>query len=80
MPLKALQIYEEEDSRPVPILSSEFVQIKNFCIALAEMLIGKFGKMDTEYVSEHMVLCTRLDNHDNVPVTVTKAKVPFLTV
>ena len=64
----------------MPMLSSEFVQVKNFCTALAEMLIGRFGKMETEYVSEHMVLCTRLDSHDNVPVTVTKAKVPFLTV
>ena len=80
MPAVALQIYEEEDSRPKPVLSSELSQVRNYCVALAEMLVGRFAKMGTEYVSDSMVLCTRLDSHDNVPVTVTKAKVPFLTV
>ena len=80
MPAQALKIYEEEDSRPKPVLSSYYLQVKNYCVALAEMLVGRFAKMKTEYVSENMVLCTRLDSHDNTPVTVTKAKVPFLTV
>ena len=49
-------------------------------MALAEMMIGRFAKLKDEYTSEQMVLCTRLDNHEGAPVTVTKAKVPFLTV
>ena len=80
LPQQAAQIYEEEDSRPNLVLSGDRLQVKNYCTALAEMLVGRFAKMETEYVSEHMVLCTRMDTHDNVPVTVTKAKVPFLTV
>ena len=61
-------------------ISEDRIQVKNFCIALGEMIIGRFAKMKTEYVSEEMVLCTRIDTHDNIPVTVTKAKVPFLTI
>lgn len=45
------------------------------------MLIGRFAKMKTEFVSDDIVLCTRMDLNDNgIPVTVTKAKVPYLTV
>ena len=54
--------------------------VRNFCVALGKLLIGRFHKMSTEYVSDEMVLCTRLDYHDDIPVTVTKAKVPFLTI
>ena len=44
------------------------------------MLVGSFSKMKTEYVSQNYVLCTRMDVHDGVPYTITKAKIPFLTV
>ena len=44
------------------------------------MIVGRFAKLSSEYVSENMVLCTRLDKHEDTPVTVTKAKVPYLTV
>ena len=47
---------------------------------MAEMLIGRFAELKKEYVSDDMVLCTRMDLHEGVPVSVTKAKVPFLNV
>ena len=52
----------------------------NFCTAMASMVIGRFQKLKKEYVSDNMVLCTRLADHEGVPVTVTKAKVPFLNI
>lgn len=47
---------------------------------MAEMIVGRFSQMKIEYVSDDMVLCTRMDSHEGAPVTVTKAKVPFLNV
>jgi hypothetical protein len=44
------------------------------------MLVGRFPKLESEHVSDNMVLCTRLDKHEGIPVNVTKAKVPFLTI
>ena len=79
-----LATYGEEDEEyempPAPVLTDDHVKVKNYCSALGELIIGKFAKMKTEFVSEEMVLCTRMDTHDGIPVTVTKAKVPFLTV
>ena len=45
---------------------------------MAEMLVGRFIELKKEYVSENMVLCTRMGTHEGVPITITKAKVPFL--
>ena len=47
---------------------------------MAEMLVGKFPELSKEYVSESIVLCTRMGIHEGVPITVSKAKVPFLNV
>ena len=71
---------EEADNSSLPEISNDHMVMRNFCSALGDMLIGRFAKMSTEHVSDEMVLCTRLDTHDNIPVTVTKAKIPFLTV